>query len=478
MRLLEVKVDEERFDKVGDGIAILVLLLSHHPHQILDLLLVVAVRVALVLGAGSVAVGDDGSSQVSQDPRTRGLDGVDVWRREEELGEDFSGGLVVEEGEQTPVDEPCAVLQLGERVVEESRVDALLDFGDLLHRAFPVGGQDVARELAPCGGVDAIIVGGQDTVLVEKLGGGRVVSARVLELAEVVELLDHGGGHAVVVLEVVHVALLVAAEIIDDFRIGKQVLQLLSLLLILLPLLQDLFPLLGVFLRALREVVQLSVQVANEVVHICLLEQRELEVRDVRGVLIFGRLLLEEVEEWEDEVAVEVGDEVGEDGLLFGDVCRRLRRVVGGLRHVGWSGICDSHQRLLGWMSLVAKFEFEVGPARDRTLHVFGDPGKRDEVKHQGSEDYETHPVTIRLYSTTMASFIAPLLPFLRPLGVPRAATLQHFLSFSTTASRPAAVRTRLGVSQTKAPRLRSRPRVARPAVPQSNAAREGRTSH
>lgn len=57
--LLEIEIDVQGLDEVGNGIAVLVALLSHYPDEILQLLLVCA------LVATSVPRGDDGSSKVS-----------------------------------------------------------------------------------------------------------------------------------------------------------------------------------------------------------------------------------------------------------------------------------------------------------------------------------------------------------------------------------------------------------------------------
>lgn len=40
---------------------------------------------------------------------------------------------MVEEGEERPMDQPCAVLELCEGVVEEAGVDSLLKFVDFLN---------------------------------------------------------------------------------------------------------------------------------------------------------------------------------------------------------------------------------------------------------------------------------------------------------------------------------------------------------
>jgi hypothetical protein len=52
------------------------------------------------------------------------------------------------------------VLQLCEGVVEEARVDGLLELVDLLDGAVPVDGEDLAGELAPGGLALLVVVGG------------------------------------------------------------------------------------------------------------------------------------------------------------------------------------------------------------------------------------------------------------------------------------------------------------------------------
>jgi hypothetical protein len=156
--LLEVEVDVQGLDEVGDGVGVLVPFLAHDADQVLKLTLV------LVAVAGAAAAGDNGSGQVAQDPRARGLDGVDVGGREEHVGQGLAGGLVVEEGKQRPVEQPGAVLQLGERVVEQACVDLLLDLVDLLDGAVPVDGQDLAGKLAPGGLALLVVVGGLQSI--------------------------------------------------------------------------------------------------------------------------------------------------------------------------------------------------------------------------------------------------------------------------------------------------------------------------
>jgi hypothetical protein len=145
LRLLKVKVDVQRLDEVGNGVVVLVALLPYNPDQVLELLLV------LVRVPAAAAAGDDGGDEVAQDPGAVCLDGVDVGGGEEHVGEGLARGFVVEEGEEHPVNQPGAVLELCERVVEEACVDNLLKLVDLLDGGVPVYGEDFAGELAPGG---------------------------------------------------------------------------------------------------------------------------------------------------------------------------------------------------------------------------------------------------------------------------------------------------------------------------------------
>ena len=327
--LLKVKVDVQCLDEVGDGVAVLVALLPDYPDQVLELLLVL-IRVAAL-----VAVCDDGGGEVAQDPGAVGLDGVDVRGREEHVGEALAGGLVVEEGEQRPVDQPCAVLQLCEGVVEEARVDGLLELVDLLNGRVPVDGEDLAGELAPRGLALLVVVGGlgqsvllryfsvfdvsyQDAESVQQLGGVWVDSAAVLEAAKLVELVDHLDRDAVRVLEVCQVLHLVGAQVGDDILVVQQPRDLARLLLQLVASLQHLVALRLVLLGHVVEAVHVLVQRAHKVGHVRRLEQLQQQLLLVQRLL--GILVGAEVEQRVDQVAVEVGHQLGKQAVLLGDV--------------------------------------------------------------------------------------------------------------------------------------------------------------
>jgi hypothetical protein len=160
----------------------------------------------------------------------------------------------------------------------------------------------------------------ENTELVEQLRGAVVVTAAVLELAEFVQSIDHFAGHAVVLLEVDQVLDLVGAQVVDDFGIGQEILDVGALVLQLLTLLKNLVALLGVLLRALVQVVDLGEQVADTVGHVGVLEQLKLELGVLERRLVDIFLVLEELQQRENEMAVEVGDEGRQDRLLLSSV--------------------------------------------------------------------------------------------------------------------------------------------------------------
>lgn len=131
---VKVVSDVERIDKLGDGVGVFVGLLADVANDILELLLL----------SGAVAcaraAGDDGGNQVTQDPGARSLDGVDVGSREEHVQDGLAGGIRVEEGEQSPVDQHSAVVELRAGVVKQLGVDALTHILHLVDGRFPVGG--------------------------------------------------------------------------------------------------------------------------------------------------------------------------------------------------------------------------------------------------------------------------------------------------------------------------------------------------
>lgn len=181
----KIKVEVQSLDEISDWVRILVVLLLDDTNDIFELLLVLASV------AGTVAVGDNCSSQISKDPWAGGLDGVDECWGEEEIADNITSGFVVEEWEQSPVNEPGSVVKLCERFVEELCLDQFLDLLDFLHRGLPVSSQDLTSQFTPCCCSDLVVISREDSELIKKFGSCSVVSTTVLEITEVIQDVNH-----------------------------------------------------------------------------------------------------------------------------------------------------------------------------------------------------------------------------------------------------------------------------------------------
>jgi hypothetical protein len=164
---------------------VFVVLLLDNADHVFELLLVLACV------PSAAAVSDNGCGKVAEDPRAGGLNCVDEGGGEEELANSIPCGFVVEEGEECPVDEPSAVGELRQRVVEELGIDRFLHFLHLLHSRLPVRSQDFRSQLSPCRGRDLVVVGGENSELVKQFSCCLIVSAAVLEVAKVIQDINH-----------------------------------------------------------------------------------------------------------------------------------------------------------------------------------------------------------------------------------------------------------------------------------------------
>lgn len=185
LRFFEIEIDVQGFDEVGYRVVVLVVLLLDDADDILQLLLVLS-RIARAR-----TIRDNRSCQISQDPGASSLNRIDEWCREEQFADRVARFWVVEKREKSPVNKPSSVGELCEGVVEEFGVDGFLDFLDFFHGDFPVCREDLRGKFSPCCGRDFVVVGGEDAELVEQVAGGLVVTAAVLEVAEIVEDVDH-----------------------------------------------------------------------------------------------------------------------------------------------------------------------------------------------------------------------------------------------------------------------------------------------
>jgi len=127
---------------------------------------------------------------------------------------------MVEEDEQTPVNQPRALLQLLQWVDKILGIDDLTKAIHVLHGTLPVLHEDLRSELSPeCREVLFLVVAERSEV-VEVVGRGRVVSALELELSILIQrvhavccdssiLLEMGKSECLVGLELLDVVLVV-----------------------------------------------------------------------------------------------------------------------------------------------------------------------------------------------------------------------------------------------------------------------------
>lgn len=165
----------------------------------------------------------------------------------------------------------------------------------------------------------------QHAEAVQQLGGVGVDAAAVLELAKLVQAVDVVEGDAVAVLEVLQVLGLVGAQVGDDALVVEQLGDLGGGGLELVALAEDLLALLGELGGHVVEAVDVLVQLAHEVGHVGGAQQGE------QQALLLGRLLgvlvAGEVEQREQQMAVEVGHEARQQAVLLGDGAARGRCV-------------------------------------------------------------------------------------------------------------------------------------------------------
>lgn len=184
----------------------------------------------------------------------------------------------------------------------------------------------------------------QHAEAVQQLGSVRVDAAAVLELAKLVQAVDVVEGDAVALLEVLQVLRLVGAQVGHDVLVVEQLGDLGGRGLELVALAQDLLALLCELGGHLVEPVDVLVQLAHKVGHVGRAQQRQqqlLLLGRLLGVLVGG-----EVEQREQQMAVEVGHELWQQAVLLGDgaacgrcvghgVCVVFGVVAGGWRARG-----------------------------------------------------------------------------------------------------------------------------------------------
>jgi len=68
--------------------------------------------------SATVPVCYDSGGEIAEYPRAVRLDRVDISGREEKFTDGIASRVIIEEREESPVNQPCSVLKLCKRVVE------------------------------------------------------------------------------------------------------------------------------------------------------------------------------------------------------------------------------------------------------------------------------------------------------------------------------------------------------------------------
>lgn len=116
----------------------------------------------------------------------------------------------------------------------------------------------------------------------------------------------------------------------DHILPTQQIRNLLTLLPKFLQSLKYLLPFLRKAFRRLLHIIQITVQTGHIIRHVCLLKQLIFRFRHLLRIFLF-LLLCHELQEGEDQMAIEMGDEAGQEvifaGDFFGCLCLGLRAV-------------------------------------------------------------------------------------------------------------------------------------------------------
>ena len=139
-----------------------------------------------------------------------------------------------------------------------------------------------------------------------------------------------------VLLQVLQVGNLVGAKVGDNVLPAQKLGDLCSLLLELIQALQNLLSLLGELLWCLLDVVDLGVQAGDVIGHVGGLQQLKLGLGHVHAVLLI--LIGDKLQQWEDQMSVEVLDELWQQVVLLCDLLWSLG-LGGAVRVVGHN--CD-----------------------------------------------------------------------------------------------------------------------------------------
>merc|ERR1719210_2520354 len=178
---IKVKVDVQILDEAGDGVLVGVGLLLDDLDQVLH-----------HISPGTLVTNDSGG-QISQNPRTGGLDGVEIRLLVEKQSNDQISALgMVEEDKQAPVNEPGSLLQSLQIASKRALINKLFQPIKILKSRVPILHQNLGSQLAPHS-IQIILVSwlNQNTVEIQILACSTIVATLVLKLGKVVASVNH-----------------------------------------------------------------------------------------------------------------------------------------------------------------------------------------------------------------------------------------------------------------------------------------------
>eukprot|EP01085_Mycamoeba_gemmipara_P001013 Mycagemm_TRINITY_DN10324_c2_g1::TRINITY_DN10324_c2_g1_i1::g.1013::m.1013 type:complete len:219 gc:universal TRINITY_DN10324_c2_g1_i1:826-170(-) len=132
------------------------------------------------------------------------LDRVKVPILQEHINDEVTARRVIKEYKQTPVDEPCPLLQLCYRRAKVARVDCFPQGVQIVERVLPVEHQNFASKLAPQCREVAVSVCTEETIEEEVISGSGVVTAVELELGIAEQRLETRRGNLLLGFEMLH----------------------------------------------------------------------------------------------------------------------------------------------------------------------------------------------------------------------------------------------------------------------------------
>ena len=173
----KVKVDVQALQEFGDWILVSVRLLLDDLNEILQ-------RIT------TTTINNHGSRQVTKNVRTHCLDRIQVQRFiQEHLDDEVTTLGVVEENQNTPVNEPCALLK-HLNIAEAAVVDKLAQPIQILQSSLPVESKNLCGQLSPQNIQVVLIIGlHYHQTNVQVRGGLGVGSALVEILGQLVNRL-------------------------------------------------------------------------------------------------------------------------------------------------------------------------------------------------------------------------------------------------------------------------------------------------